>query len=163
MLFLLRSAFEPKHRYIWEFDKLLTRQLKQMGIDFHRHNRGRLGRHHRRKRTRAGADFQHDVVACQLGGIDNDLNQIQIDKKILPMSRGGADAHLAETFEQKGFRLSGHNGTSRARQAVVGDVTRHQLVRAAKRDFSTYLASTSVSMFTRSPTFRRPSVVMESV
>ena len=36
------------------------------------------------------------------------LHQVEIDQKILPMPRGGADAHFAEAFEQKCFGLAGH-------------------------------------------------------
>ena len=34
--------------------------------------------------------------------------QIEIDEKILPMPRRGADAHFAEALDQKGFGLAGH-------------------------------------------------------
>ena len=44
----------------------------------------------------------------QLGRIDDQLHQVQVDEKILPMPRGGANAHLAEALEQKGFGLAGH-------------------------------------------------------
>jgi hypothetical protein len=34
--------------------------------------------------------------------------EIEVDEKILPVPRRGADAHLAKSFDQKGFSLAAH-------------------------------------------------------
>ena len=73
------------------------RTLVQPRVDFHSHH----SRHTRRdlscQRTCARANFQDHIAGLQVGGLDEQMQQVQINEKVLPMPRRGTDAHLAKT------------------------------------------------------------------
>src|SRR5690606_32614671 len=89
-----------------------------------------------------------------VGRVDDHLDQVEVDQKVLPVARDRLDPDLAELLHQEGLGLAlGHR---RGWDQVV-EGWRQVSWR------STYLARRSVSMFTRSPTWREPRVVTSRV
>src|SRR5262245_18745457 len=65
--------------------------------------RGELGG----ERAGACANFEHHVVRAEIGPVDQQFKQVQVDEKILAMAAIELEPHLAEPLGKIGNRLSG--------------------------------------------------------
>ena len=114
---LVPHRVEVEHRHVVEMMQFLAGQLEHWRIDFNRDDGCGLLGQKRRERTRARADLQDDVVAGDCRGVEQQVQQVQIDQEILPVLGTRMNARLLETFEEKGERLSG-NGFSGHRRSL---------------------------------------------
>ena len=53
------------------------------------------------QRTGAGADFEHDVVGPDVGRLDEQPQQVQVDEKILAVARLERNPHVGEPLLEK--------------------------------------------------------------
>ncbi len=128
----------------------LTRQRKNAVIDLDR-NHGPCARgQSRRQSARPRADFEHDVVAVELGLLQNELDEVQVDQKILPEVCARMKPVLLKQAHEHRSRLA--FGGFHAFVEQFGESI-----------FSTYFARISVSTLTWSCSRRAPSVVADKV
>ena len=84
---LIAQGIDVEHRHIAQPGELLAGQLKQPRVDLHGDDVGGVGGQQGRQGSRAGADFQHDILRPNGGRPVQQPQQVQIDEKVLPMTR----------------------------------------------------------------------------
>ena len=99
---LVSQRIEMQHRHVRPIEQLLAGKLEQMVVDLDGHDRRRPIGHLRRERPGAGADFQHHILRPNVGRVHDQLLQVEIDQKVLPMPRGRRNPHLTESLNQEG-------------------------------------------------------------
>ena len=150
----LRAAAPSLEKLLWKVDS----ELESDWAD-------------RWQRPDIDGNLEHDIIPTDASRSLQQVEQIQIDKKILSPSGIDCEAHLhKQLFEVR----SGLSGRSRCR-LVVGRLLFAEMhhffcsfktLALPSRDSSqraTYLNTRSVSRFTGASTSRRPSVVLASV
>src|SRR6185312_11110345 len=141
-------------------------ELGHLRVDLDRDHGGPPARHQGCHRSRPRPDLPHHVVGTHLRGVEDQLVNIQINEKILPVTMLGRNPVPREQTPEIRLRL-----TVERHAGFLGKEPLHYLIasRSGARppptanNFATCLARMSVSMLTRSPGWRVPSVVTARV
>ena len=72
----------------------------------------------RGQRAHAGAHLEDDVVGAQFGRVDEDLEEVEVDKEILSMPRMRLKTGLAEALHEVGGGLTRRRHGSRSSQEI---------------------------------------------
>jgi len=102
---LVSQGINLEHHHILVPLQLLAGQLVQVLVNFDGdHPTGVLSQQGG-QRAHSGADFQNDILGTDFGRLCQDLDQVQVDQKILAMPRVGLQADLRKTSSQIRNRL----------------------------------------------------------
>ena len=106
MQFLALQRVELEHDDVVEAVQLLGGQLEHARIDLDGdHGRGLLGRQ-RRERAGARANLQHHVVGPDGGGVEEQVEQVQVDQEVLAVLVVRPNARLLEPPHEEGESLT---------------------------------------------------------
>src|SRR5262249_53397647 len=97
---LVLEGVGMEKRDIRQWGVHFTGQGEEAGVDLHaQHGAGLLGQADGQTAS-AAADFEHNIVFGQLGGTQDQIEQVEVDEKILPQLVLGLDAALLQQVAQ---------------------------------------------------------------
>jgi len=98
---LVLQHVAPEHGDVVHPVQLLAGQLEQIPVELDGDHGGGPGGHQHGQRAGACADFQHDVAGSQVGAVEQELLEIQVDEEVLPQLGAEMDSRLGETPPQE--------------------------------------------------------------
>src|SRR5262249_52359866 len=129
------------------------RHRMEVRVDLHAQDGGGEFAESGGEAARAGADLQGKIVLSQLGGAEQEVEQVQVDKEVLAEFVLWTYPACCQEVAQVRLSLSGWRRRGGHDRPSVKEAMH----------LATYFASRSVSKLTAAPACLKPSVVMASV